>query len=200
MRPYVHALAVSAVALTALVAAPTRLLAADSGRQQPAPRHPETPQVDATAGTDEPVVSTPTLAGETAGGAAGPAVGAIDPAAAEAIAADLALREARNTELEARRLAGEEEVARLAADLAKGQTPEQELELHRRIARAKEDAQLDLFTIQAKYARLAGFEETALEIEAMVKVRQEARDGIAPAAAVSVPVVRPRPAAQKRGE
>lgn len=86
---------------------------------------------------------------------------------------DKAWREARNAELASRRHLCDEEVARLSAGIGDGASAAGSFAIQRNIARVKEVAELDLLEIQARYARLAGRVDVALQVEQVVAARRE---------------------------
>jgi hypothetical protein len=94
-------------------------------------------------------------------------------------AEERAWRSARNEEMQARQQQRDAEIELLHAQLAAGPTPLQAHAIHQQIARIKVETELDLFEIQARFARLAGDEDGARRIEEFVAARREALRGAA---------------------
>lgn len=103
------------------------------------------------------------------------AVPAAAPTAADIEARRLAqeLRKAMNAEIHALLESEQAEVAALVAELEAAGTPEQRLEIQRRIHTAKENGRRDLLAIQLDYARQGGFSEQARDLEAKLARMEE---------------------------
>lgn len=95
-------------------------------------------------------------------------------------AEERAWRSARNEEMQARQQQRDAEIELLHAQLAAGPTPLEAHAIHQQIARIKADTELDLFEIQARFARLAGDEDGARRIEEFVAARRDALRDAAP--------------------
>lgn len=95
-------------------------------------------------------------------------------------AEERAWRAARNEEMQARQQQRDAEIELLHAQLAAGPTPLEAHAIHQQIARTKVETELDLFEIQARFARLAGDEDGARRIEEFVATRREALRAPAP--------------------
>ena len=88
----------------------------------------------------------------------------------------IANRKALNVELEASRLASQNEVATLVEELQAAVTGEDRMAFQKRISAVKQMAWRDNLAIQMKYAELGGFTKQAQELQVRI---QRLDDGIA---------------------